>query len=227
MHTGRHLRRARPRPAGPAHATRLPRAVAAARVSTGRCDTAPRPRRRPRPAATKSWPSTRAPGRAANSMPGLQRAAVGGHAGKAPAPRLVGGGYIPAPRAASSRVMRIMPPPPARPARWPRRCKGCFWPAISCQFSWPLPAISTMSPGPASCNAPREWRWRGPAPRGPVPGASMPRSTSLMMELTDSKRGLSLVTTSSSASDSATAPCARACRGRGCRRSRTRRSAGR
>ena len=101
------------------------------------------------------------------------------------------------------------------------RSVGVLW-----VCSWPLPAITTTSPGRAALEGGTRWPIDG---RGQITtrarySAPTPSMMSLMIAVGSSERGLSDVTTTRSASSAAVRPSRGACAGRGRRRIRTPRS---
>ncbi len=117
-------------------------------------------------------------------------------------------------RAIPPEVMRVITaarcagPATRRAAASSRSSKGRTASPTTWVVSWPLPATTTTSPGRASADGGSD----GLAPdRGSTtssPGVATPASTSSMMAAGSSYRGLSEVTTATSAPRAATAPMA-------------------
>ena len=82
--------------------------------------------------------------------------------------------------AISASVIGIIAAPQLLAARTSRSSKGCTTPSISWPVSWPLPATTTMSPGPAQrARRVADRRARGRRPRAPrrAPAVAAPAST--------------------------------------------------
>ena len=214
-----------------------------ARDASARAPARPRrPRRRPRaPRAANSPPSACSPGRPKNRSPGAaSRESTTARSG----PPARAGDQRPRRRPrrrcglATARSCRALWARPRTHASDPleapqllpatsRSSNGIFRPpANSCPCSWPLPAMTTVSPGPAAPNASAIAARRSGStsirgarrPRG-RPARRSPARISAMIASGSSERGLSEVTTQASASSSARSrPSAGASHGRDRRR---------
>ena len=169
-------------------------------------------------AAANSPPSARSPAQAEEEVPGAGLARVDRRplrARRRP-PRRRSRPRSPRRSAAADRA-RSRPPSLRSSSRaTSRSSKGILRPpSNSWPCSWPLPAITTVSPGPAA----RERRARSrpggrPRPR-PPPLSPMPARISAMIASGSSERGLSEVTTARSESSAPTRPiCGRLSRSR-------------